>query len=225
MAAQITELITPQGNFSLVRDKIAVILAEELAQQQSIAPGKGGSADNYKADVYTERFIPFEKFLNNPSVANQFPIINVWFDSSDFDKTSSNSFERQTSKSIYNIDIYGYGQSTETAEGHDPGDMLAAINVQRISNVCRAILMSPPYVKLDLLGLVGDRWVSTITQFQPEFGAMPVEKVIANRLTVAVSFNEFAPQYEAETISEIAVDIIRDSDGKVLAQVEYDFDS
>jgi len=65
MAAQITELITPQGNFSLVRDKIAVILAEELAQQQSIAPGKGGSADNYKADVYTERFIPFEKFLNN----------------------------------------------------------------------------------------------------------------------------------------------------------------
>jgi len=85
--------------------------------------------------------------------------------------------------------------------------------------------MSPPYVKLDLLGLVGDRWVSTITQFQPEFGAMPVEKVIANRLTVAVSFNEFAPQYEAETISEIAVDIIRDSDGKVLAQVEYDFDS
>ena len=147
--------------------------------------------------------------------------MNVWFGGSSFEQTTSNISERFNSRTNYNIDCYAYAPAYETAEGHMSGDEAAARAVQAVARKTRQALMSSANTYLGLRGTVWQRWIESITQFQPEFDGQPIHPVIAIRISLSVSFNEFSPQYAEENLEALGISIQRAEDGSVLAQTEY----
>lgn len=218
----ITTLIDKQDNFEMIRDKIASILATEIANQQVLATAALKDPELWKLRIYSERSNPWEIFTGDP--ADTSPIINIWYDNSQFDGIASNISERQKTDGIFNIDCYGYAVSKDIpAGGHTPGDQAAALEVQRALRLVRNILMSSEYVYLGMRGIVGKRWPQSVTVFQPQINNMTVENVTGARIAFKVEFNEFAPQYVHETLDLISVDVHRAEDGLIVINADYDY--
>ena len=218
----IQTLIDKQDNFEVIRDQIAAILVLESNNQQALAVSDGKDPDLWKLRVFNERYNPWEQFLNTN--ADRSPIINVWYDSSNFDGSASNVMERQKTEGSYNIDCYGYGISSDDgASGHNPGDREAAFEVQRALRLVRNILMSSTYTYLGLRGLVWQRWPQSVNVFQPNLDAQQVQKMVGARLELRVTFNEFSPQYVPETLEYLSVDVFRQEDGQLIAEADFDY--
>ncbi len=98
----ISTLIDKQDSFEIIRDQIAAILAIEVASQMQLATDGGENPDDWKLRIYTERSNPWEQLLNEQS--DQSPIVNVWYDNSNFDPSGSNIVERQKTEGVFNID-------------------------------------------------------------------------------------------------------------------------
>lgn len=214
-------LIDKQDNFEIVRDKISLILANEIASQQILAEAadKNNPAD-WKLRIFMERTNPWELF----SGADNSPIVNIWYDNSRFDGSSSDTVERQKSEAIYNLDCYGYGVSSESLDvGQNPGDKVAAFQVQKAVRLVRNILMSADYIYLDLRGLVWKRWPQSINIFQPQIDDRSAANIIAARIALSVEFSEFAPQITGENLEFISIDIKRSETGEILAEADYDY--
>jgi hypothetical protein len=225
----ITTLIDKQDTFEIVRDKIAVILREETVEQMNLATAAGKDPADWDLKIYIERFNPWEQFLNDAPAtrASTTPIVNVWYDSSNFDKGPSDTFAEQDCTGTFNIDVYGFGRATANqAGGQNPGDKAAALNAQHGVRLVRNILMASVY---NVLGfeqpqrVIGQRWVQNITAFQPEQGSQPVQNVSALRIIFAVRFTEFSPQYEAVDLEIVGVEVLKTPEGEVLAEAEYDY--
>lgn len=224
----IDTLIDKQDTFEIIRDRIAQILADETASQQALASAAGKEPNLWKFRVFLERANPFEVFLVDTGDGfDRSPIVNVWYETSSYNESASNVVERQQSETIYNIDCYGYGVTEMTEEGHSPGDENAALNMQRAIRLVRNILMAATYTYLDTpvgsLERVWQRWIQSITSFQPTLGGTPVEKVIGSRIAFRVKFNEFSPQVRPETLELLTVDIKYDAQGAVIAQTAFDY--
>ena len=219
----IPDLIDREDTFEIVRNKIALILITESANQVALATTEGKpNPQLWELKVYTERSNPWEQFLNN--TAARTPIVNVWFDSSNFNPSASNVIERQATEAIYNIDIYGFGLSQADGAGHKAGDKDAALEMARAVRLVRSILMAAQYTYLDLArGTVWRRWVRSITAMQPQIDAQTVQQVVAARISFVVEFNEYAPQFTPETLETLALDIHRALDDALIAQAEYDY--
>ena len=218
----ISTLIDKQDSFEIVRDQIGAILTTEIASQMSLATAAGKDPQDYKLRVYTERSNPWENFQDNPD--DRSPLVNVWYDNSNFSPTKSNISERQASESIYNVDCYGYGLSRDDgASGHIPGDRDAAFEVQKALRLVRNILMSAEYTYLGLRGLVWQRWPQSVTVFQPQLDARQMQQIVGARLSLRVAFNEFSPQVEPVEIELISIDVIRKEDGQVVVEADYDY--
>lgn len=229
MTAQIQTLIDKKDTFELVRDQIVQILTDESANQVQLATTAGKPDPNQWAlSVYDERSNPWNVFRNDTpdNEVNDIPIVNVWYDSSSFNKGSSNQTSRQDTTGIFNIDIYGYGRSENNpAGGHFPGDQAAALKAQQGVRLVRNILMASAYRNLRFPKgsfLVSERWVQAINAFQPDQDSKDMQNIAALRLSFAVRFNELSPQYVAENIEIIFVELQRESDGKVIAQIQID---
>jgi hypothetical protein len=215
-------LIDKQDNFEVIRDQIAAILVLESNNQQALAVSEGKDPDLWKLRVFNERYNPWEQFLNTNT--DRSPLVNVWYDTSNFDGSASNIVERQKAEAIYNIDCYGYGISSDDgATGHNPGDREAAFEVQRALRLVRNILMSSTYTYLGLRGLVWQRWPQSISVFQPNLDAQQVQKIVGARLELRVMFNEFSPQYVPETLEYLSVDVFRNEDGQLIAEADFDY--
>lgn len=218
----IAALIDKQDNFEVVRDQIAAILAIETASQQALAVLAGKDSNDWKLRVFTERSNPWEQWLNTQSDTS--PIVNVWMDSATYDKKRSNVMERQHSMGLFNIDVYGYGQSAnEIAGGHLPGDEQAAKEAQRAFRLVRNIMMAAEYTYLSLRGIVANRWPQSFNVFQPQFNENPALNVVGARLVLMVEFNEFSPQVPEETLELLSVDVKRAEDGQIVAEADYDY--
>ena len=218
----IQELIDKQDSFEIIRDKIALILANETANQQTLATNGGKNPELWKIRVYAERSNPFENFLNE--VTDKSPIVNIWTDNLNYEKNASTTFERHKTTCVYNIDCYGYGEASDNVSGgHIAGDYDANINVQRCIRLVRNILMSSIYHQLDLTGLVWHKWIDSVSFFQPEINANSMQKISGARLSLAVTFNEFSPQYIGTELDYIAIDIKRSLDGQIIAEADYDY--
>lgn len=217
----IESLINKQDTFEIIRDTIAQILADESANQEALATAAGEDPDEWKLRVFIERSNPWEQWLTPSTPTDKSPVVNVWYDSSTFDKASSNTIERQTTDGRFNIDCYGYGVSASDGTGHTPGDEAAALKAQQAVRLVRNILMSGQYTYLGLRGTVWQRWVQSITVSQPQQGSTPAVQVVGARLQLTVRFSEFSPQVEPQILEAVAIDITRADDGRVLAQVEY----
>lgn len=215
-------LIDKQDSFEIVRDQIAQILANEVANQVAIATSTpGADPADYDLEVYPERAKAWEKFLSdNP---DQTPVVNVWYDTSTFLPGSSSVMERQQTDGVFNIDCYGSASNTADGAGFLSADEQAAKAAQRAMRLVRNILMAASYTYLDLQGLVGQRWPQSVVSFQPAQGQVPVDRVQALRMAFMVKFVEFSPQAQAEVLESLAITLNRASDGRVLAQLEYDY--
>lgn len=218
----IQTLIDKQDSFEIVRDQIAGILLAEFKNQQNLAQLVGKDPHAYELDVFTERASPWEKFLE-PDCDDTTPIVNVWYSSTTFDASASNTIERQKGEGTFNVDVYGYGRSKGTDNGHDSGDELAALEAQRVLRLIRNVLMASINTQLQLRGLVWQRWPQSATIFQPQSDSRPVDHVVGGRLVLSVVFNEFSPQYEGEPLEYVAIQVIRKETGQVFLAADYDY--
>jgi len=218
----IAELIDKQDNFEVIRDKIAAILVTEVASQMQLATDAGKDPNDWKLRIFSERSNPWEQLLNDQTERS--PIVNVWFDSSNFDPSASNTVERQKAEGIFNVDCYGYGiSSDELLGGHNPGDKEAAFQVHKALRLVRNILMAAKYTYLDLRGIVWGRWPQSITVFQPQLDSQQIQQIVGARLALRVVFNELSPQVVAETIELVSVDVIKAEDGEIVLEADYDY--
>ena len=214
-------LIDKQDSFEIVRDKIALILATEIANQQALAEDAGEIPADWKLRIFTERTDPWENFANGDDKS---PVVNIWYDSSRFPKDASDTVFRQKSETIYNIDCYGYGIATENIEGgQNTGDKAAALEVQKAIRLVRNILMSAENAYLGLRGSIWKRWPQSINIFQPQIDNRAAGNVIGARIAFSVEFNEFSPQISGEDLEFISIDIKRSETGEVLAEADFDY--
>lgn len=216
-------LIDKQDNFEIIRDEIAAILVTEIASQQALATAAAKDPNDWKLRIFTERSNPWEQYLNESGAATDdlSPIVNVWYDNSNFDPSGSNIVERQKTEAIFNIDCYGHAISEDDGAGHKPGDREAAFEVQKALRLVRNILMAAEYTYLGLRGLVWQRWPQSITVFQPEINGRQIQQIVGARLAFRVVFNEFSPQVVAETLELLSVDVKRVEDGEIVLEADY----
>jgi hypothetical protein len=225
MAALIDGLLTTQDTSETVRDWLATLLLVESANQQTLATAAAENPSLWKLRVFVERSNPWELFINDPANATDdaCPLVNITLESINFDASQSNIVERQKAVAVYNLDVYGYGQTTETSGGHTAGDSKAAKEAQRGTRLVRQILMSGPYTYLGLTrGTIWRRFVTGIQPFQPQYEDRPVQHVQAQRISLEVQFSEFSPQYSGQVIEEINVIVERIDDEFTLIDATFD---
>lgn len=213
------ELIEKQDTFEIVRDRIAEILAAESANQAALALAAGKDPADWTLAVFAERSNPWDDYTDSDM------IVNVWFESAEPDGRASNTVERQTMNGRFNIDVVGFGASQSDGTGQLPGDEVAARRAARGLMLARNILMASEYTYLgkDLRGTVGQRWPAAITSFQPPAAVREVDHCVGIRLTLAVKYDEFSPQYPPVALEYFSNRITRAPDGRLLAQVDFDF--
>lgn len=217
----ITTLIDKQDSSEIVRDKITAILAIESVGQVALAVAEP-DPDDWKLRVFLERANPWEQFRDfDDGVTDASPLVNVSFADETFDKSKSDIFEKQKADASFNLDVYGVSVSSDDpGGGHKPGDREAAIEVQRAMKLVRNIIMSAVYFRLDLQGLVWDRWPQSITMFQPEFEDPSIQHVRAARFVLDVGFHELSPQIEMETLEQLTTTVRRTFDGEIIAETD-----
>lgn len=221
----ITQLIDKQDSFEIVRDQIAAILKTNITNQMALATAAGKDPELWNLRIFSERTNPWEEFQYAEGAKT--PIVNVWYDSSDFDDAGSSSVNDQKTNGIFNVDIYTCGISTETAEGHTSGDEVSAVTSHRAIMLCRNILMSAAYTYLGLprkeKQFVWSRKVTSINTFQPSADDATVQNIIGARIAFRVTFTEQSPQVEYQELEEIGVQVIRAENGEILLQMEYQY--
>lgn len=214
-------LIDKQDNFEIIRDQIASILVLEIAAQKILAIADSQDPLEWDLRVFTERSNPWEQWLNDQTVVS--PLINVWYDNSNFDRSASNIMERQKSETIFNIDCYGFGVSETDGGGHKTGDSEAAFEVHKALRLVRNILMSAEYTYLGMRGLVWKRWPQSIISFQPQINDQLVHNIKGARIALSVHFNEFAPQVVPQILDFLSIDVKRTEDNQIVLEADYDY--
>lgn len=130
-------------NFEVIRDRIALILADELANQSILQP----SEDVLKATVWLERFIPIDK--------EEVPAIIVYTNNADYDDQNP---KVQKGENVYFIDCYAKAKHTDA----EKGDQLASKKLSRLIGVIQYILSTEEYAYLNFApGLIQRRWVKS----------------------------------------------------------------
>ena len=219
----ITTLISQRDNVEIITDQIGMILTNELQNQRRLATAAGQDPALWTLNTYTERSDIWEQVLN--SSADRNPIVNVWFDTGSYNQTNSNISERQQLDATYNLDIYGLGISRDLSVGHVAGDEDAAREVMRGVRLVRNILMAANNTYLQMQGVVWQRWVSNVSKFQPQLDDRSLQHVHGARLSLMVKMNEFSPQAQPERLEQVALDVFRREDGRLVAEADYDYGS
>lgn len=218
----IDTLINKQDTSEIVRDQIAAILASETVAQQALATAAAEDPENWRFKVYLERSQPFNDWLNaDLETLDPAPLVNVSIDNYSCSERMGDPVTRQQSEAIFNIDCYGLGRARTNGVGHIAGDKDAALECQRIVRLVRNILMSANYIHLGLKGTVGKRWVTGVEFYDVPQEQRTVQQVMAARVRLMVTYNEFGPQHTPTTLEYLAVDIL--DGGQVLIEADYDY--
>ena len=228
MAAKISSLIDKQDNNEIIRDKIAVILATEEANQRALATAGGKDPNNWKFDIYIERSNPWALLTHSEDGdQSDTPLVNVLFDNDVFDNRNSTQTERQRVKGTFFIDCYAHKAKTKNIAG----DEATSKESDRIARLVRNIIMAAPYYQLDLgfadssgYKIVYTRYILKREKFTPlDREGRAFENIIATRLTLEVEYDENSPQFTPVDIEELFVDCRKDEvTGQVYFEAEYD---
>lgn len=210
-------LMDTPSNAEAVRDRIGTLLQANFEEQVTLATNAGEPPEDFDARVFTERTNPWEQLHRDDLT----PIVNVARDSADFNQSASSVVDNQKAEQRFNIDCIAFGQSEQTAEGHEPGDLLASLEVQRVARMARHIIMAPQNTYLQLRGTVWKRWIESIQMLQPP--SQGETHVVAARLTLMVHFTESAPQGDPNLLETVYAEGIRESDGKIVLAAQYDY--
>ncbi len=221
-------LIDKQDNFEVVDLQIAAILAQATIDQQALAVIATEDPDLWKFDVFSEKMNPFEVFQDDQDA---FPIVNVWYDNSNFNPKDGDPSSKQVDSATYNIDVYAAAPASDNvAGGYNPVDQTSVLALHRIVRLVRNIIMHPDNTYLGLTqtvgsrtgNLIGRRWINSKEVFQPQIGDRPVQGVIACRVVLSVSFPEIPVNASFDTIEVIGVTAKRAVDGKVILEADFD---
>ena len=227
MSAKITTLITRRDNVEIVRDKLAEILLVESAAQQEIARVTDGEdPESYRLRVFTEAHAPWDEYLAQPTGQSEpidtAPIVNIRWEESIADASSSNVIERQKVTGTYFLDCYGYGIARATDDGHVSGDESAALEAQRAARLVRSILMAGVYTYLGLQGTVWRRWWHGARAIEPPIEQRPAQYVQGVRISMKIDFNELSPQVQGVPLAGVDI-TVRNASGEVtLLQLSYE---
>lgn len=136
------------SNLELIRDRIGVILKEELDNQ---ATRQGD--ENLTADIFVERYTP-------PDISEE-KIIIVGIDRGTYEHQTSLD---QRADFNYTIDIYTSGKQSST----EPGYLNSSKKLHRLAGLVRSILMAPAYIRLgfDTVPIIARRSVNAMA-FDP----------------------------------------------------------
>jgi len=176
--------------------------------------------EEYRLRVFTERSNPWEVWDSKPenTHADAAPIVALALRQSSTDRGKSDAIKKQHWDANYEIDCYGYGKSTETAGGHEPGDGLSSLEALRAVALVNRILMFSGYMYLGMRGTVGSRMSESVERFPPDLESVP-PNITAFRFVLRVGLIELSPQFTAlGTVDTINTDYIRTSDGEIVAQ-------
>ncbi len=221
-------LIDKQDNFEIVGLQIAAILAQETIDQQALALAAAKDPELWKFDVFSEKFNPLGMFQNNK---NPTTVVNVWYDTSNFNPANGDVVGRQKDDAVFNIDVYTAVAATDNPSGgHNPTDESTVLALHRIIRLVRNIIMHPDNTYLKLTQVVGSktgnlvwrRWINSKEKFQPQIGDRPVENVIACRISLSVSFNEIPVIETFEELEVVGITAKRAIDGKIILEADYD---
>lgn len=170
MPAKITSIIPPQ-KFEVVRDRIALIVTEELANQAAL----GVSVADLKK-VYIDRIVP-------PNLA-ELPMANVSF--------KRINYENQTTlqadgSNTYYVDIFVSSKFTNS----ERGDTVSSSDAARLGGMVRAIIENPIYRNLDFPA----PYLSRVTVDSVEMAELNADNKDANstivcRVTITVEMPE-----------------------------------
>lgn len=222
LTGKIPNLIDTPDAFEIVRDQIAAILAIESESQQALALAAGKDPDLWKLRVFLERSDPWDLFQDQDPDDTS-PIVNVWYASTSYDGAKSSAQGYQIGPARYNIDVIGYGRSTETAEGHNPGDRAATLEAHRGLRLVRRILMAAPYMRLCLPDIVGKRMPAAQDTFQPPTDPQTVSRVTGARLALDVQITERNEQPNPTTLDTLGVTVYEADNGQIVAEYEKDY--
>lgn len=162
----IVDVIPPQG-FEIVRDRIGEILFDEISSQ--VAQSYNTDID---AQVYVERSNQIDK--------TELPLINISLSTGSYDNKNQGNLNGTY---IFDIDAYTHSKSTED----ESGDVLAALKLQRILGVCRAILENPVYKTLGYMpGFIIRTGCSDINIAIPGAGKLDTLNTLMGRLSFTV---------------------------------------
>lgn len=222
----IATLIDKVDNVELVRDKLAEILVLEVASQKALALAASPTPKDprlWDLRVFVDRSNPWADYIDAETgdVLDAIPVVNISLDSETFDARRGDTVERQTAAATFNVDVYGYGVSEETDDGHTAGDARAKAEALRAMRLVRNILMSAEYTYLGLRGIVARRWPSTITLFDIEVDSRTVAHVCAARLELAVDLLEFSPQVQGEALELISINVARRDTNEIYLRADY----
>lgn len=176
--SKLTEEILSQGH-ELIRDRIGIILADEIANQVTLS----GNAE-INAKVFSERYYPVSK--------EEVPIINILLDRVNYVNNTSIQSEGNYT---FSIDAYTSAKSTVT----EKGDSKSNIRMQKILGIVRSILESPFYLTLDFpKGFIGGTKVPSIEILDPVKN-QDTATIVMGRLTFEVRADESVEQQKAVT--------------------------
>lgn len=219
----IESLITGSKTFETVRDQIVSILAVETASQQALATAASADPDPYAFRVFLERANPIGAWTNaDDDGVDTTPIVNVSFSGATYDGNRGDTVKSQAGEATYHIDVYAFGQDTETVAGHQPADETAMTEAARVAGLVHSILMAAPYTYLALRTLVRKRWIQSVTMGEPRQDERATHCVGSVRLTLGVTMVETSPQYAGEVFESMHIELQRSDDGSVYALAQFD---
>ena len=191
-------LITTNMYFDTVLRAIEATLAAEAANQVAL----GGTG--WK--TVRERFDPWNVEVDefNPGA------VNIVWSSSNFPDGEGNNFD-QTSMSSFDVDCYASQKGLESGGVVTPKDQRAADVLHALVTKIYYTIMSPIYYDLGLTpGKIVRPWITNMVKFVPTETNIPIEGVVAARLSCRVKHEEIPPQIEGVNLEIINVDTNRD---------------
>ena len=200
-------LITENMYFDTVLKAIETTLRAESANQIAL----GGTG--WK--TVRERFDPWTVDVDelNPGA------VNVVWSSSNFPDGEGNNFD-QSSLSSFDIDCYASQRGVESGGVITPKDQRAADVLHSLITKIYYTIMSPVYYDLGLTpGMVARPWITNIVKFIPTETNIPVEGVLAARLSCRIKFEEIPPQISGVNLEIINIDANRDDDVDFVEQI------
>lgn len=148
MSALITSII-PVQNYELIRDRIGLILATELANQQILIEADSG--EFVAPTVWIDRYVPFDK--------TEMPAVNVAFGNGEYSNQNQISAEGVYT---YFIDCYTNADTEDDTDGYT----LSMAKLDRIMGMIRYILSSPFYATLNFpRGFILNRTIQSMGVF------------------------------------------------------------
>lgn len=199
-------LISENMYFDTVLKAIEITLKAESVNQVAIG-GTGWKTVRERFDPWT---VDVDEF--NPGVANV-----VW-SSSNFPDGEGSNFD-QSSLSSFDIDCYASQRGLEIGGVITPKDQRAADVLHALITKIYYTIMSPVYYDLGLTpGMIVRPWITNIVKFIPTETNIPIEGVIAARLSCRIKFEEIPPQISGVNLEIINIDANRNDDVDLVEQ-------